>query len=320
MSVRPRPSAFICGPDAELCSGSTADFESVCPGSNPGSAANHSRSRDNVKCLTLAHDLLNAFLCSRNQGLSLRTVQFYAGYLNNAKRVMGVGVTGLQVKEFIDALPCSQGGKHAYFRTLRAFYNWLYSPKSGLKLKLEDNPILLVDPPKLEKKILPSLAVDQLEYLMSQAGSVRDRAIISLFADTGLRLNELSNIKPSDIDWANRLIKAKCKGNKEGYAVFGKRSEELLKEWLAGYDPNGNVWGINRWGIVKMLRTLSTKTGLPCHAHTFRRTFASILAKRGVDSIHIMRLGRWESIQMVERYTRSVKFEDSLKMYSAVVS
>jgi len=54
--------------------------------------------------------------------------------------------------------------------------------------------------------------------------------------------------------------------------------------------------------------------------HTFRRTFASILAKRGVDSLHIMRLGRWESIQMVERYTRSVRFEDSLKLYSPIVS
>ncbi len=52
---------------------------------------------------------------------------------------------------------------------------------------------------------------------------------------------------------------------------------------------------------------------------TFCRTFASILAKRGVDSLHIMRLGRWESIQMVERYTRSVKFDDSLRLYSAIV-
>jgi len=69
-----------------------------------------------------------------------------------------------------------------------------------------------------------------------------------------------------------------------------------------------------------MLKRLSVRTGLPCNPHTFRRTFASILAKRGVDSLHIMRLGRWESIQMVERYTRSVGFEDSLKLYSAIVS
>jgi hypothetical protein len=51
----------------------------------------------------------------------------------------------------------------------------------------------------------------------------------------------------------------------------------------------------------------------------FHRTCASILVKRGVDSLHIMRLGRWESIQMVERYARSVRFEDSLKLYSPIV-
>jgi hypothetical protein len=32
-----------------------------------------------------------------------------------------------------------------------------------------------------------------------------------------------------------------------------------------------------------------------------------------------MRLGRWESLEMVERYTRSVKFEDSLKLYNDIV-
>jgi len=39
-----------------------------------------------------------------------------------------------------------------------------------------------------------------------------------------------------------------------------------------------------------MLRDLKEKIGLPCNPHTFRRTFASIFAKRGVDSLHIMRL------------------------------
>lgn len=68
-----------------------------------------------------------------------------------------------------------------------------------------------------------------------------------------------------------------------------------------------------------MLGRLEAKTGLKCNAHTFRRTFASILAKRGVDSLHIMRLGRWESIGMVERYTRSVKFEDPLRLYDPIV-
>ena len=175
--------------------------------------------------------------------------------------------------------------------------------------------MLIVEAPKVERMILPSLTPEQLDYLIEQAGTIRDKAIISLFADSGLRLSELASINPHNINWSNRLIKARCKGGKEGLAPFGQRTEKLLKEWLSQYQAGDRLWDLHTWGIVEMLKVLSTKTGLSCNPHTFRRTFASILARRGVDSLHIMRLGRWESIQMVERYTRSVKFEDSLKLY-----
>ena len=148
---------------------------------------------------------------------------------------------------------------------------------------------------------------------------MRDKAIISLLADSGLRLSELTNIELQNIDWQSRIIKVICKGNKEGLAVFGKRTETFLKQWLSTYEAKDKLWDLNSYGISSVLQRLKEKTGLPCNPHTFRRTFASILAKRGVDSLHIMRLGRWSSIQMVERYTRSVQFEDSLKLYSDIV-
>jgi site-specific recombinase XerD len=229
--------------------------------------------------------------------------------------VIGIGITGQEISRFIGSLQCSNGGKRGYHCCLRAFYNWLYSPKSGYNLNRQNNPILLVDPPKVEKKIMPALSTAQVDYLIEQAECVRDKAIISLFADSGLRLTELANINVSDIDWHNGLIKVWCKGNKEGYAPFGERTKSLMKEWLSKFRTDGKLWDLNRWGIIEMLSQLKKKTGLPCNAHTFRRTFASILAKKGVDSLHIMRLGRWESIAMVERYTRSVKFEDSLRLY-----
>jgi hypothetical protein len=53
--------------------------------------------------------------------------------------------------------------------------------------------------------------------------------------------------------------------------------------------------------------------------NTFRRTFASNLRRKGVDVEHIMRLGGWETLDMVVRYTRSVKFEDSLRMYQRAI-
>ncbi len=243
--------------------------------------------------------LIKDFLKSRRQGLSPRTLDYYQGTLNLAYSIIGVKVSSQAIAQFLNSLQCTNGGKHAYYRALRAFYNWLYSRKSGYNLNSQDNPILAVEAPKVEKRILPSLIPEQLDHLINQAECFRDKAIISLFADSGLRLSELANIKPHNIDWQHRLIKVWCKGNKEGYAPFGQRTEKLLKEWLSQYPARNSLWDLNTWGIVSMLKRLSTKTGISFSAHTLRRTFASILAKRGVDSLHIMRLGRWESLTMV---------------------
>ena len=270
----------------------------------------------------LTKKLTDSFIQSRRDGLSSKeTLEFYRGFLNLAEPVVGIGVTGQEIKQFLDSRKCNPGGKHAYYRTLRAFFNWLYSPKSGYGLNPQDNPMLMVESPKVGKRILPSLTPEQIASLIDRSQSVRDKAIISLFSDSGLRLSELASVRLENIDWGHRLIKVLCKGNKEGLAPFGEGTESLLRQWLSQYSPNGgNIWGIGKWDIEDMLRGLRSKTGLPCNPHTFRRSFASILAKRGIDSLHIMRLGRWESIQMVERYTRSVRFEDSLKHYKAPLS
>ncbi len=179
--------------------------------------------------------------------------------------------------------------------------------------------MLTVEAPKVESRILPSLTIEQVELLIECAECTRDKAIVSLFTDSGLRLTELAHINPHNIDWQHRLIKVVCKGNREGLAPFGERTEALLKQWLSEWHGD-NLWNLKPWGIAAMLRRLQRRTGLPCNPHIFRRTFASILGKRGVDSLHIMRLGRWQSLAMVERHTRSVRFEDSLKLYSPIVN
>ena len=63
--------------------------------------------------------------------------------------------------------------------------------------------------------------------------------------------------------------------------------------------------------IKAMLDELKKETGLPRNPHTFRRTFACLLRKAGVDTMTIKDLGRWEALEMVQRYTRSVSFQDS---------
>ncbi len=48
--------------------------------------------------------------------------------------------------------------------------------------------------------------------------------------------------------------------------------------------------------------------------HTFKRALVCNLRRARSDIEHIVRLGGWESPDMVLRYTRSVKFEDSLRL------
>jgi hypothetical protein len=38
------------------------------------------------------------------------------------------------------------------------------------------------------------------------------------------------------------------------------------------YQPNDNIWGLNKWGVVSMSRRLEEKSGLPCNSYVFRRT------------------------------------------------
>ena len=209
----------------------------------------------------------------------------------------------------------SPGARKRLFQTFRAFGKWL--EKKGVMR----NPWSDIDIPKVPVPILKAPSPEDVKELFAYLDShyppelsLRNKAIIATFIESGLRLFELSSIKPEDINWAERTIRVWGKGQKEGKAPFGQTSEALLQEWLSRYNPNGgNVWGIDRSGIAVMLKRLHKATGITCNPHSYRRAFASILLKSGVDSLDIKRLGRWEDLQMVDRYTRSVQFDDSLK-------
>ena len=181
----------------EWCSGSTGDF---------GSAN--------------THELISSFIKSRRQGLSTQTIYFYRKYLTRAINVIGRQIPCYSISRFLECLNCSEGGKHAYYRVLRAFYNWLYSRKSGYDLNPQNNPILDVDSPKVGKRILPSLTMEQVDILIQTAGNIRDKCIVSLLADSSMRLSELAGIQSTDINWESQTITIIGKGNKQRKAPF----------------------------------------------------------------------------------------------------
>ena len=261
-------------------------------------------------------DYLEIFLQSRQtRGVSPRTLRYYRERLSKfIARVNYVNADRQDIEKYLNSIPPNQYGlatRHASYRAIKVFYRWL-----STEYELP-NPVTGVAAPILGKPILPSLTKEQVKLLIGQAETVRDKAIIALFTESGLRLSELVSISPGNIDWELRIIRIMGKGRKEAYAPYGELTEKYLKSWLSQNKTNGNIWGLNQWGITSMLRRLETATGLTCNPHTFRRTFACLLRKAGVDTMTIKDLGRWESLEMVQRYTRSVSFQDSLRFYKA---
>ena len=98
---------------------------------------------------------------------------------------------------------------------------WLFKLNARYGLP---NSVEGMSAPILSKPILPSLEKHEVEYLIDEANSVRDKAIIVLFTESGLRLSELTNVRIEDIDWSTGTLR-----------VLGKRAGRKQTLHLASY-------------------------------------------------------------------------------------
>ena len=146
-----------------------------------------------------------------------------------------------------------------------------------------------------------------------------DQANIWLLADSGVRRFELCNIAVADLDLAQKRIRVMGKGQKQGYLVFGPSTAALLAQHLAENNPSGHLFDLGYDGLRTMLNRLGSRLGIKLNAHDFRRGFATTLRKRGVGELDIQQLGRWESLEMVRRYTRAYTFDDAVSRYKPIV-
>ena len=90
---------------------------------------------------------ISLFLQSRREGTSQGTIHYYRKYLNKAIPELGLSSSTRKIGNFLDTLSCTTGGKHAYYRALSVFYNWLYSPMSELKLTCppKTGPVIMLE-------------------------------------------------------------------------------------------------------------------------------------------------------------------------------
>jgi len=164
---------------------------------------------------------------------------------------------------------------HHYYCVLKAFFNWCVregfievSPLAKLKMK---NPKLNVIQPYSAKEIVKMLSVcDQdLRNNAKFLGS-RNRAIILMLLDTGLRISELADISVDDIDYERGWIKVKGKGAKERVVRIGATAQKALWRYMVYRHKNNHdeLWLTEEGkpmavgGIQIMIRRIKEHAGV----------------------------------------------------------
>jgi integrase/recombinase XerD len=186
-----------------------------------------------------------------------------------------------------------------------------------------DNPMELIETPKTGRKLPDTLAVAEIDALISAIDlssneGERNRAILETLYGCGLRVSELVALKISDLFFEEGFIKITGKGNKQRFVPVG----DLTQKFIAIYKNNirtqlniqkgfEDTLFLNRRGrqltramIFTIIKDLAVKINLnkSISPHTLRHSFATHLLENGADLRSIQLMLGHESITTTEIY------------------
>jgi site-specific recombinase XerD len=177
--------------------------------------------------------------------------------------------------------------------------------------------------PKVAKKRLPTLDAEQLAQVINACDNPRDKALIMLMADSGLRRAEVIALNWDDVDIASGLIRVKRgKGGKARSVVIGAVTRRALLAYRRTLATTGTMFQTRYGGrftvkgFGQVFNKLRKKTGIHVTPHSMRRTFAILSLRAGMDALHLQALGGWEGLEMVKLYAQLVD-DDLLQSHKA---
>jgi site-specific recombinase XerD len=155
----------------------------------------------------------------------------------------------------------------------------------------------------------------------------RNKAIILMLLDTGLRASELTNIKLDEIDSERGWIKVKGKGAKERVVKIGATAQKALWRYLVfreknkyqqlGLTEEGRPMKVG--GIQIMLTRLKERASVSSkgNCHSFRHTFALNFLRQDRNPFNLQYLLGHADLRMVKHYVSTLGMEDALKAHES---
>jgi site-specific recombinase XerD len=271
--------------------------------------------------------LINDFILScRARRLSPRTIEWYEWLLSEyraftEKRGLDWTQPATLDAHLADiAARASAHTLHAHYRALRRFFRWL--EKRHL---IAENPMRMIEPPRLPARQPRGVQARDVEALLMSTDDSwhgrRDRAIILLLWDTGLRASELCNLNLEDLNLARRrLVVRSGKGDRDRTVFLGQRAAAALADWLTVRgEENGcsrifiseNGKPLTRRGLSSMLRRRKERSGVesPCNPHAFRHGFATAYLDNGGRIHNLQRLLGHTTLRSTEVYLWSSEYQ-----------
>lgn len=257
----------------------------------------------------------------RAKSLSPRTVQFYQHQFGALRRYLLAQDLPLDVEMLTtDVLrgyialrreTSAHLAKQA-FATLRVWFRFLVDEEL-----LSANPMSRIEAPRLPKQLVKTFNPDDVQAVLEACPrdfiGLRDRAVIMVLIDCGLRATEICSLMLEHVDLDEQILQVTGKGSKTRMVPFGTATRQALKDYLCRRPtlPTSTVFVSeyakplvrkNLWWIVKSRCQQAEITGVRCSPHTFRHSFAVTYLRNGGDVFSLQKLLGHSDLAMTRRY------------------
>lgn len=243
-------------------------------------------------------------------------------------------ISSFEVFEFMnyvaDARSNSSSSRQRKSSSLKSFFKYLTVHEK----KLTENPTENLTPPKAKKPLPHFLSLEQsIELLKAVDGpnAVRDRCILTLFLNCGMRVSELVTINVNDVIYNNNSLRIIGKGNKERIVYLNQACLDAIQAYLEVRPTEGIIdrdalflsgqrKRINTSTVQKLVKKYLANIGLDSvgySVHKLRHTAATLMYRYGGVDIRVLQdiLGH-ENLGTTEIYTHT----SSTQMEAAINS
>jgi integrase/recombinase XerD len=267
-----------------------------------------------IKNTIMDDAVLDFILSRRGMNCSPRTISWYqyllkriVKFLQNKDITEPEMITRCHVNAFLTEL--SNQGKsssyiHGYARVIRTFLGFLL--KEGYISEKVN-----FDMPIYRRRRQRVYTEEEMRIILNSCEHPRDKAIITLLVDSGIRLSEVLSLNWGDIDFNTGAIKIdNGKGGKFRTVVAGINAQRALIKYRSSLAPSSkdpvfqtiHGYRFSESGLRSWFNRLSKKAGIHITPHALRRTFATMALKAGMDLIRLQQLMGHADLDTTRQY------------------